>query len=195
VSATARHTGGGAAAGAQGPAQRRSGGPRRPGRRGALPWLIAGAAIVVIALIVIVVLHLAQGGNSAANASANHGHPGASGSAGSSGAPTASQGSAIPAAFNGTWAGEGTQPPSDTYHVTVTLSAGQSSGLISYAGAGATCSGVLTPTSVSPTKMIMKLGTAQKGCANSTVTISLSRPNTVTFDEGNPAASGTLTRA
>jgi hypothetical protein len=195
VSATARHTGGGAAAGAQGPAQRRSGGPRRSGRRGALPWLIAGAGIIVVALIVILILHLAQGGNSAANASANNGHPGASGRAGSSGAPTASQGSVIPAAFNGTWSGEVTQPPSDTYHVTVTLSAGQSSGLISYAGAGATCSGVLTPTSVSPAKMTMKLGTAEKGCANSTVTISLGRPNTMTFDEGNPAASGTLTRA
>jgi hypothetical protein len=194
ASVSARHTGGGAAAGSQAQAQRRPGGPRRSGRRRALPWLIAGAGIVVIVLIVILVLHLAQGGNSAADASANTGHRGAS-STGSSGAPTASQGSVIPAAFNGTWSGRVTQPPSDTYTVTVTLSAGQSSGLISYAGAGATCSGVLTPTSVSPTKMIMKLGTAQKGCANSTVTISLSRPNTLTFAEGNPAASGTLSRA
>jgi hypothetical protein len=145
-------------------------------------------------LIVILVLHLIQGGN-ATNPSANTGHPGTSGSTGSSGAPpTASQGSVIPAAFSGTWSGQVSQPPSDTYNVTVTLAAGQSSGQISYTGAGATCSGVLTPTSVSPTKMIMKLGTAQKGCANSTVTISLTRPNALTFDEGNPAASGTLSR-
>jgi eukaryotic-like serine/threonine-protein kinase len=194
VAASARHTGGGAAAGSHGPAQRRPGGPRRSGRSRALPWLIAGAGIVVVVLIVLLVLHLTQGGNSAATASANTGHRGAS-STGSSGVPTASQGSVIPPAFNGTWSGLVTQPPSDTYNVTVTLSSGQTSGLISYAGAGTTCSGVLTPTSVSPTKMIMKLGTAQKGCANSTVTISLGRPNTLTFDEGNPAASGTLSRA
>jgi hypothetical protein len=41
----------------------------------------------------------------------------------------------------------------------------------------------------------MKLGTGQKGCANSTVTVSLSGPNKLTFDEGSPAASGTLSRA
>jgi len=140
-------------------------------------------------------MHLVQGGNSAANLSANTGHPGASGGPRSSAtSPTASQGSVIPAAFNGTWSGQVSQPPSDTYNVTLTLAGGQSSGAISYAGAGLTCSGVLTPTSVSPTRMVMKLATAQKGCANSTVTISLSEPNKVTFDEGNPAASGTLTR-
>jgi hypothetical protein len=190
VSASARHTGGGARSGSQGPAQRRPGGPRASGRRRALRWLIAGASAVVVVLIAILVVHLAQGGNSA-NLSAN-----TRGGTGSSGpAPTASQGAVIPAAFSGTWSGQVSQPPSDTYSVTVTLAAGQPSGAITYAGAGATCSGVLTPTSVSPTKMIMKLGTAQKGCANSTVTITLSRPNTLTFDEGNPAASGTLTRA
>jgi hypothetical protein len=135
-------------------------------------------------------VHLAQGGNPA-NLSANT----SGGTGPSRPAPTASKGSVIPTAFSGTWSGQVSQPPSDTYSVTVTLAAGQSSGAITYAGAGATCSGVLTPTSVSATKMIMKLGTAQKGCANSTVTISLSNPNTLTFDEGNPAASGTLTRA
>jgi hypothetical protein len=194
VSASARHTGGGAASGSRGPAQRGPGAPHAAGRRRSLPWLIGGAGAVVVVLIVIVVIHLLQSGNTA-NLSANTRHPGASGSTGSSGAPpTASQGSVIPATFSGTWSGQVSQPPSDTYNVTVTLAAGQSSGQISYTGAGATCSGVLTPTSVSSTKMIMKLGTAQKGCANSTVTISLTRPNTLTFDEGNPAASGTLTR-
>ena len=196
ASASARHTGGSAASGSPGPALRGPGGPRRSGRRRALPWVIAGAAAVAVVLIVILIMHLAQGGNSAANAAAHTGHPGPSGSPGASGAPpTASQGSVIPAAFNGTWSGQVSQPPSDTYNVTVTLAAGQSSGTISYTGAGATCSGVLTPTSVSPSKMIMKLGTAQKGCANSTVTISIGRPNTLTFNEGNPPASGTLTRA
>jgi serine/threonine protein kinase len=189
VSASARHTGGGATSGSPGPAQRRPGGARQPGRRRALPWLIAGAGVVVV-LIVILVVHLAQGGNSA-NLSANTGHPGSTGPSGTQ--PTASPGLVIPAAFNGTWSGQVSQPQ-DVFSVTVTLATGRSSGAISYAGAGATCSGVLTPTSVSQTQMVMKLGTAQKGCANSTVTISLSGPNTLTFSEGNQAASGRLTR-
>jgi len=137
-------------------------------------------------------VHLAQSGNSAANLSANTRHPRASGPAGTQ---SASQGPVIPSAFNGTWSGQVSQPPADTYNVTVTLAGGRSSGAISYTGAGATCSGVLTPTSVTPTKMIMNLGTAQKGCANSTVTVTLSGPNALSFNEGNPAASGTLTRA
>ncbi len=196
VTASARHTGGGATSGARGLAQRRPAGARPSGRRRALPWLIAGAGAVVVALIVFLIVYLAGGGNSAANLSSHTGHPGASGGTGASGTqPTASQGPVIPAAFNGTWSGQVSQPPSDTYNVTVSLATGRSSGAISYSGAGATCSGVLTPTSVSPTRMVMKLGTGQKGCANSTVTISVSGPNTLAFDEGNPAASGTLNRA
>lgn len=192
---SARHTAGSATPGSQTPAQRQPGGPRSSGRRRMLPWLIAGAAAVIVVLIVLLIVHLTQGGNSAASLSANTRHPGASGAPGTAGAPpAASQGSVIPAAFSGTWSGQVSQPPSDTYNVTLRLPAGQLSGTISYTGAGATCSGVLTPTSVSSAKMIMKLGTAQKGCANSTVTISLSRPNALTFDEGNPAASGTLSR-
>lgn len=185
-----RHTGSGAASGSQSPAQRRPAGARASGRRRAVPWLIAGGGAVVV-LIIVLIVHLAQGGNPAANLSANTGHPRASGSG-----PAGTQSAAvIPSAFNGTWSGQVTQPPSDTYNVTVTLAGGRSSGAISYTGAGATCSGVLTPTSVTPTKMIMNLGTAQKGCANSTVTISVSGPNALSFNEGNPAASGTLTRA
>jgi hypothetical protein len=158
-----------------------------------LPWLIAGAAAVVVVLLVILVVHLAQGGKPQADLSANTGHRG--GSDGTSGGkPSVSGGPVIPAVFNGTWSGQVSQPPSDTYSVTVTLTTGQSSGSISYTGAGATCSGALTPTSVSSTKMIMKLGTGQKGCANSTVTIALSGSNAVTFTEGSPAASGTLAR-
>jgi hypothetical protein len=101
---------------------------------------------------------------------------------------------AIPAAFNGTWSGEVSQPQA-TFSVTVTLATGRQSGSISYAGAGTTCSGALTPTSVSESKMIMKLGTGQKGCANGTVTLTLTGPNSLTFTEGGAAASGTLTRA
>jgi hypothetical protein len=191
VSASARHTGGGgAASGSQGQAQRRPGGARPSGRRRGLPWLIAGAGAIVAVLIIILIVHLAQGGNSA-NLSASTGHPGSSGSTGPSG--TASSGLVIPAAFNGTWSGQVSQPQ-DVFSVTVTLATGRSSGAISYTGAGATCSGVLTPTSVSTTQMVMKLGTAQKGCANSTVTISLNGPNALTFSEGNQAASGRLTR-
>ena len=188
---SARHTGGSAGSGSQGRAQRRPAGARAPGRRRAVSWLIAVGGAVVVALIVILIVHLTNGGNSA-NLSANTGH-GAKGGP-SSAQSTASQGLVIPPAFNGTWSGQVSQPPSDTYSVTVTLTGGRSSGVISYTGAGATCSGVLTPTSVGPTKMIMNLGTAQKGCANSTVTISLGGPNSISFNEGNPAASGTLTR-
>ena len=190
---SARHTGGGVISGSQGRAQGRPAGARAPGRRRAASWLIAVGGAVVVALIVIVIVHLANGGNSA-NLSAHTGHPHATGGP-SSAQSTASQGLVIPPAFNGTWSGQVSQPPSDTYSVTVTLTGGRSSGAISYTGAGATCSGVLTPTSVGPTKMIMTLGTAQKGCANSTVTISLSGPTSISFSEGNPAASGTLARA
>jgi hypothetical protein len=188
----ARHTGSGTGHNSSGTSQRRPARARRSGRRRALPWLLAGAAVVVV-LLVILIVHLAQSGNPRANLSANTDHPGASdGPAG--GRPSASGGPVIPAVFNGTWSGQVSQPPSDTYSVTVTLATGQSTGSISYTGAGATCSGALTPTSVLPTKMILKLGTAQKGCANSTVTITMSGSNAVTFSEGNPAASGTLAR-
>lgn len=189
VPASARHTGGAAAAAP--PAQRRPGEPgSRSGRRRTLPWLITAAGVVVV-LVVLLVVHLAQGGNSQASLSGNTAHPGASdGPPGAT--PSPSQGPLIPAAFNGTWSGEVSQPQA-TFNVTVRLPAGQSSGTISYTGAGTTCSGVLTPTSVSAGKMIMKLVTGQKGCANSTVTISLSG-NALAFSEGNSAASGRLTR-
>lgn len=195
VTPGARHTGGSASSGSPGPAQRRSAGERQSGWRRPRTWLIAGAGAVVVAVIAILVVNLAGGGNSGANLSVHTGRPSATGGARGSGTqPTASQGPLIPAAFNGTWSGQVSQPPSDTYHVTVTLATGRSSGTISYSGAGATCSGVLTPTSVSPTRMVMKLGTGQKGCANSTVAISVIGPNALAFNEGNPAASGTLNR-
>jgi len=198
VPAGARHTGStGAAAAAASPraGQRRPAGARPSGRRRAFPWLIGSAAAVVVVVIIILVVHLAQGGNPAANLSANTGQPGA----GSSGPQsTASHGPLIPAAFNGTWSGLVSQPPSDTYNVTMTLIGGHTSGGISYSGAGATCSGILTPTSASATRMVMKIGILQghKGCGNGTVTIAVSGPNSVTFKAGTQAAaaSGTLNR-
>ena len=108
--------------------------------------------------------------------------------------------SVTPAAFSGTWSGQVTQPPTDTYNVTVTLVAGQQSGTISYTGASiSTCSGQLTVTSASATKMTMSQGMAQsmvqKGCSNGTVSVTLTGPGTLSFTfQSTPQASGTLTR-
>jgi eukaryotic-like serine/threonine-protein kinase len=187
--ASARHNGGGAARRSQRTPQRRPARARPSGRSRTLPWLIAGAAAVVV-LLVILIVHLTQGGNPPASLSASTGPPGGSAQ------PSASHGPVIPAVFNGTWSGEVSQPPSDTYNVTVTLAAGGSSGMISYTGAGADCSGDLTPTSVSATRMVMKVGIiqGQKSCGNGTVTITVSGTNAVTFEGGSQAAaaSGTL---
>lgn len=195
--ASARHTGGSATAGVQGPAQRRPAGARPSGRRRSFPWLIAGAGVVVVAVVFLIV-HLTQGGNSA-NLSANRGQQGASSSAGQSGQPTASQGPAIPGPFIGTWSGQVRQPGQvTTYTVTMKLAAGQSPSTISYAGG---CLGNLTPTSVtrSQSQMVMKVSIVQgqQTCGNQafTVTVTIQGTSALAFDGGQGgAATGTLNR-
>jgi hypothetical protein len=154
--------------------------------------VIAGAC-VVIALLAALVVHLLQSGQPP-KLSADSARKSASPAVSS---PTPSLGPAIPAAFAGTWSGQVTQPPTDTYNVTVTFAAGQQAGTISYTGADFTCSGDLNLTAVSGTKMTMSQGiiVGQKTCGNGTVSITMSGPTSVFFDfQSNAVASGTLTR-
>ena len=187
--ASARHSAGAAGSG---PAQH-EGGRRQRGRGGRTrAWVIAGAC-VVIALLAALVVHLLQSGQPP-KLSADSARKSASPAVSS---PTPSLGPAIPAAFAGTWSGQVTQPPTDTYNVTVTFAAGQQAGTISYTGADFTCSGDLNLTAVSGTKMTMSQGiiVGQKTCGNGTVSITMSGPTSVFFDfQSNAVASGTLTR-
>jgi hypothetical protein len=154
----------------------------------------------VIALLVALLVHLLQGGSpqGTSKLSADTHHP----SATSSPAPSAtssspSQGPAVPAAFTGTWSGQVTQPPTDTYNVTVTFTAGQPTGTISYTGSDFTCSGDLSVTAQSASKLTLSQGivVGQKTCENGVVAITVNGTNSVFFDfQSSPVASGTLTR-
>jgi hypothetical protein len=149
-------------------------------------------------LLAVLIAHLLQGGGQPGKLSADTGSaPSSFSPSASRNSPSPSLGPAIPAGFAGTWSGQVTQPPTDTYNVTVTFAAGQQAGTISYTGSDFTCSGDLNLTAVSGTKMTMSqdIIVGQKTCGNGTVSISASGPNSVIFDfESNPVASGTLTR-
>jgi len=190
----ARHSSGGGTGQAQHHGSR---GPARSKRTKA--WIVAGVA-VAIALAAFLAVQLLQGGGrqGANNLSADTHHPAVTTSPAPSGAsPSASQGPVIPAAFAGTWSGQVTQPPTDTYNVTVSFAAGQPGGTISYTGSDFTCSGDLSLTAASGSKMTMSQGiiVGQKTCENGTVALTLSGPTSIFFDfQSSPVASGTLTR-
>lgn len=165
----------------------------------AMPWIVAGAA-VAIALLVALVVHLLQGGGrqDTGQLSADTHHPSATTSASPRAtSPTPSQGPVVPAAFAGSWSGQVTQPPTDTYNVTVTFAAGQPGGTISYTGSDFTCSGDLSLTSASSTKLTLSQGiiVGQKTCENGSVVITGTGSNSIFFDfQSTPVASGTLSR-
>ena len=183
-----RHAGTGA------PVRHSRQGPRRKG------WIIGGAVVVVLIVVGVFVLHtLLQGGRaSTSKLSANTGVTSKTAAPGTSAPASPSQQPVAPAAFNGAWSGIVTQPPTDTYNVSVTFATGTSAGTISYAGPGIRCSGSLTLTSAAARKLTLRQGIiqGQSKCGNGQVTITLTAVNKIwfSFRSNGPIASGTLVR-
>ena len=175
-----------AAAGSAGRA--RAGLGRRAG------WLI-GAVVVIVAAAVLVVARLAQNTNgqpTANNSPITNHTPKKTRSP----SPSPTHGPPTPAAFNGSWTGVVRQAPVGTYHITVGLSTGASSGTISYTGS-ATCSGALSVMTVTSTALTLHQGITKGKCENGTVTMTQIGTNRIkfTFQSGpGPAAQGTLSR-
>jgi hypothetical protein len=91
------------------------------------------------------------------------------------------------------------QPPTDTYYVNVTLSAGTSAGTVSYAGTGFSCSGALALTQVKSQQLFLTQGIIQgrSNCENGQVTITMTSPGKILFSfrsSSGPIAAGTLIR-
>jgi hypothetical protein len=187
------------------------GSPRRPGhaatgqavRRGQQGatrrrngWLVGGAAAVVIVAVAILLRMLLAGGGHGSNSSLSADTGVTSGRPSASASP--SQGPVTPAGFAGTWSGVVTQPPTDTYNVTVTFAAGSTAGTVSYAGTTISCSGSLTLTKADARKLTVSQGIiqGQSKCENGQVTITLTAPDKIwfSFHSNGPIASGTLAR-
>ncbi len=175
---------------------------RRRGRRGG--WLIGGG--VVAALVIgAIALHVALGSGHASNTGRLAAETGTSSSPASPRPPsptasaTPSHGAVTPASFSGSWSGVVTQPPTDTYNVSVTLAAGTTTGTISYSGTGFSCSGALTLTQATTRKLVLNQGIirGQSKCENGAVTITLTRTNKIwfSFRSSGPIASGSLSRS
>jgi hypothetical protein len=165
-------------------------------RRRRVAWLVGGGAAVIV--VAAVLLHVLIGGGHAGSGllSAKADKTRSSPSPPASVTPTI--GPTTPAAFDGSWSGLVRQPPSDTYHVGVTLAAGMTAGTIRYSGPGFTCSGVLTLTRASSRELTMRQGiTGRSSCEDGEVTIKLAAPNkiTISFRSTGPIASGSLARS
>ena len=159
---------------------------------------IAGGALVVLAAIAILVLNLVGQGGAAPQASkAKDTSPASAHSPMTKGTITPSVVATVSAAFAGTWSGQVQQPPNDTYTVSLRLSAGASTGTVSYSTAGlATCSPSLTLTQASAKKLTLSQA-AQGSCTAGTVTMTLTGTDTVWyhFSGGGLDVTGTLTRS
>jgi hypothetical protein len=171
----------------------RSAGRARAGFGRRAGWLI-GAVVVIAAAAVLVAARLAQNTNGQPTASnspiTNH-----TAKKSRSPSPSPSQGPPTPAAFAGSWTGVVRQLPIGTYHVTVGLTSGASSGTINWTGS-ATCSGALNVVTATPTVLTLNQGIVKGKCSNGQVTITLTRTNTVQFSfrSGPGSARGTLSR-
>lgn len=157
-------------------------------------WLI-GAVVVIAAAAVVVAVRLAQNTNGQPTASQHLAttHPAKKSRSPS---PSPSQGPPTPAAFAGSWGGLVRQLPIDTYHVTVGLASGATSGTIRYTGS-ATCSGALNVVKATQTVLTLNQGITRGKCEDGQVTITLTSTNTIRFSFGSsagPPAQGTLTR-
>jgi eukaryotic-like serine/threonine-protein kinase len=161
-------------------------------RRG---WLVSGAALALIVVAAALVHILLSAGT----------HPGRgrlsadTGATSGSTAPSASPTEPItPAAFDGTWSGVVTQPPTDTYNVTVTFATGTTAGTISYSGPNFSCSGALTLTEATIGKLVVSQDISQgrSDCENGSATITVTSASKIwfSFHSNGPIASGTLAR-
>jgi hypothetical protein len=167
------------------------------GRRRAGLVITAAIVAVIVAGVVALRILLGSGNHAGANQlSADTGQT--SHSPKPSASSTHRQGPPIPAAFDGVWTGVVTQPPTDTYNVTVTFTTGQPGGTISYTGTDLSCSGALTPTRAAPQKLVASQGIiqGQSKCGNGLATITLTGTNKLwfSFHSNGPIASGTLVR-
>jgi hypothetical protein len=187
-----RHTG-------AGPALRHSRqgqGGRRTG------WLIGGGVVAVIVVVAVLLHALLASGRHASNSrlSADTGTTSKGAAASPSPAASPSHGLVTPTVFDGAWSGIVTQPPTDTYRVSVRFAAGTTAGTISYTGTDFSCSGALTPTKITtrPSMLTLSQGIiqGQSKCENGTVTITLTATNKIwfSFHSNGPIASGTLVR-
>jgi hypothetical protein len=188
----AQHPRGGRPADSQPPDVRRqpSRSHQQGSTRGRRAGIIVGVVLVVAVLAGAAVLHLMQ----------NSGSPGSgrkgAGAAGARSSPVASTSSPTltPAAFAGSWKGHATQPPGDSYMVTVNLTADAPGGFVSYTGT-VKCSAALAVTSATRSKLVM---TQSSGCPRGKVTVTLTGRHTVAFSfigGGNVPVTGTLTRS
>jgi hypothetical protein len=173
--------------------------PPRAGRgRRRNGWLIGAAVVALIAGGALATHALLANGSSRANGklSADTGATSKTASTGASASPT--QNPITPSEFDGAWSGVVRQPPTDTYYVNVTFSAGTSAGTVSYAGTGFSCSGALTLTQVNSQQLMLNQGIiqGQSNCENGQVTITLTSPGKIMFSfrSNGPVASGTLIR-
>jgi hypothetical protein len=177
---------------------RRAQGPTRQRRRGG--WLIAGGVVAAIASGAFA-LHvvLGSGHTSHGRLAADTGKSSSSASQSPTASATPSHGPVTPASFDGSWSGVVTQPPTDTYNVSVTLATGATAGTVSYSGTGFSCSGALTLTRATTRKLVLSQGIirGQSDCENGQVTITLTRTNKIwfSFHSTGPIASGGLARS
>lgn len=170
-----------------------------PGREahGRRRRLLAGAAVVLVVVIVATVFRLLQGGGSPDRAATNGRSPSPSLAASASPSGKRAPSAAIPHAFAGTWSGVVRQPPTDTYHVTVSLKAGAAQGMVTYSGIGFGCSGILSLRHATTTKLIMGQTITTGTCEDGNVTMSAGGAGIVSFSfrSAGPVASGKLTRS
>jgi hypothetical protein len=161
-------------------------------------WLIGSAVVALITIGAFATHALLANDTRSANGklSADTGAASRTASARASASP--SHDLITPSAFVGAWSGVVKQPPTDTYYVNVTFSAGTSPGTVSYAGTGFSCSGALRLTQVMSQQLFLTQGIIQgrSNCENGQVTITLTSPGKIMFSfrSSGPVAAGTLTR-
>jgi eukaryotic-like serine/threonine-protein kinase len=158
-------------------------------------WLVSGAilGVLVVAAVLTHILLSAGSHSSSGRLSADTGAT--TGSAAPSVSPTQPT---TPAAFDGTWSGVVTQPPADTYSVTVKFATGTTAGTISYTGPNFSCSGALTLTKADTGKLVVSqdISQSQSDCENGSATITVTSADKIWFSfySNGPIASGTLAR-
>jgi hypothetical protein len=168
---------------------------QQPPRRSRRAHVVIGSVLVVAVLGGVALIHLTQDNGSAKPGAKAHGsHPGHG-----SPSPAAARSSppVTPAVFAGTWRGQLRQLPNDVYSVTVLLAGGGTGGSVSYSGTDVSCSGSLTLTRATSSKLVMSQAITKGGCDDGTVTITLSAATSIrfSFSSTGPQASGTLTKS
>jgi hypothetical protein len=163
---------------------------------------IVGGAVVVLLAVAFVAVYLTGHGTGHGTGRPQAGKsqnasPASLRSPATKGTITPSAAATVSAVFAGTWSGQVQQPPDDTYSVSLTLSAGSSTGTVSYSTAGlASCSPKLTLTQAAAKKITLSQA-AQGSCTAGTITMTLTGADTARyhFSGGGQDVTGTLTRS